>query len=107
MKFYEFTWRIIEKQIHSEYQGYNDVIHYVGWDCLGELRIYDPETDTDTWYSDIIVGGMDIPFVPSDNFVNLGTVDDDTIFDWLVNNGLDRFGIEDTLRSTLDAMIAK
>lgn len=104
MKFYEFTWRITEKHVHQEYQGYRDVIYYVGYDCLGEMKDYDPITETETWYSDTIVGKMEIPFNPSDSFTMLGSVDDDIIFDWLISNGLDRTGIEDTIRAKLDQM---
>lgn len=105
MKFYEFTWRITEKQVYQSYQGYSDVIYYVGWDCLGELRDYNPDTDTDTWYSATTTGGMNIPFNPSTNYITLGNVTDDDIFDWLINNGLDRVGIETDLKQKLDAMI--
>lgn len=105
MKFYEFTWRITEKQVHQEYQGYYDVIYYIGWDCLCDLRIYDPENDTEVWYSDIIAGTMEIPFSLNNDYISLSNIDDDTIFEWLIDNGLDRIGVEDQLRIKVDSLV--
>lgn len=105
MKFYEFTWRIIEKQIHQNHEGYYDVIHYVGYECLCDLKVVDDTNNTENYYSDTISGGMNIPFTPSDNFVGLPTVDDDTIFEWMINNGLDRFGVEDQLRAKINSTL--
>lgn len=105
MKFYEFTWRITEKRVHQEYQGYSDVIYYIGYDCLCDLRVYDPVADTESWYSSTTEGGMNLEFTPSETFLSLPSVGDDTIFEWLISNGLDRIKIEDDLRAKVDSLL--
>lgn len=105
METYLFKWRITEKHVETEYQGFSDVIYKVGYECSGTLIVVDPTTEIEQYFTEDITGIMDISFVPSGNFVPLTQVDDDAIFSWLTSLGLNKSEIEQQIRDNLSARL--
>lgn len=96
-----FKWYIIGLICEQGLNGYIDVVTWVQWRCTCTQIEGDLEDPVNVWYADKD-GSLDIPFIPSNEYMPRNELTDEIVLSWVYANGVDKAAVEAEVQALIN-----
>jgi hypothetical protein len=90
-----FTWKIDNLKVYSEYENQQNVVFRVFYSCKGI------DADNEDMYS-VWTSRIRLPITVNENFTPFDQLTEQQVLDWIWTNGVDKTDIESKVQIDID-----